>query len=300
MKLSIFGTSEIIHHHIKSAKNNNFKIDSICTSNQRSNNIKLISKKFKIRKIFYNWKVFVKDCYRNKSNVLIAGRIKDNKKILDYCLKYKLKILIEKPIFIKNNDFKNFLKFNKNIFVGYNRIYYQGITVLKKITNKESPQNIFIKCPESNIKNITYNTCHIISIIYYLFGKLRLIKKIKNQNSIFCIFECKKKIPIFINIVFGAPDNFSLEFNFKKIRITLNPVEKLTIFDGLKKKKYKKNNIYLPNISKTINEYNETKFKPGFDNQYSNFGKFINKQKSTFININDANEIIKICNKIIN
>jgi hypothetical protein len=300
MKLSIFGTSKIIHHHIKAAKNNSFEIFSICTSNKNSKNIKEIAKKYQIQKIYYNWKLFIENSYQNKSSVLIAGRIKDNKKVLSYCLKHNLKVLIEKPIFIKDNEFNDFLVFKKNIFLAYNRIYYQNILKIKKIIKKEVPNNIYIKCPESNIKNIVLNTCHIISIAYHLIGKLTLIKKIKNRDSIFCIFKSKKKIPVYIHINFGAPDNFSFEFNFKKIRATLNPIEKLTIFDKLIKKKYRNNNIYHPNISETINEYKLSKFKPGFNLQYLNFNKFLRNQKSEFINISDAREIVSICNKIIN
>ena len=55
--------------------------------------------------------------------------------------KSKKKILIEKPIFENFLDFKkiNFLK--KNIFTGYNRIYYRNIVFLKKILSKKKSTN---------------------------------------------------------------------------------------------------------------------------------------------------------------
>ena len=299
MKLSILGSSEIIKHHIIAARKNSFKIFSICTSNKNSTNIHMLAKKFNIKNVYYDWKEFVKISYENNCCVLIAGRIKDNKKILKYCLEHNLKVLIEKPIFIDTSQFNNFSKYKKNIFVGYNRIYYKNINELKKIISKKIPQNIIIKCPETNIKNITLNTCHIVSIIYYLFGPIHLIKKIKNKNSIFCIFISKKKMPIYIHINFGVPDNFSFELNFNNKRVTLNPIETLTIYDKLIKKKFKDTNIYYPRISKIINEYNVSKFKPGFDIQYRNFSKFVQKQSSRYMNIIDAREIISICNKIV-
>lgn len=300
MKLSIFGSSKIINHHLTAAKKNSFEIFSICTSNKNSKNVNVLAKKFNINKVFYDWKKFIKNSYENNCCVLIAGRIKDNKKVLTHCLKHNLKVLIEKPLFTSSKHFKKFFNYKKNIFVGYNRTYYRNIFEIKKIISKNSPQNIIIKCPEANIKDIALNTCHVISMLYILFGSIYLVKKIKSKNSIFCIFISKKKIPIYIHINFGIPDNFSFEFNFKSKRITLCPLETLIIYDKLEKKEFKDSNVYYPRISKILNEYKLSKLKPGFDLQYKNFRQFVKNQKSNFINIIDAKEIISICNKIKN
>ena len=300
MKLSVFGSSQIIYHHILAAQKNSFEINSICTSNKNSKNVFKLAKKFKIKKIFFDWKLFTKDCYLNKSSVLIAGKIGDNKKILSQCLKYKLKVLVEKPVFKEEKHFKHFLKFKKNIFVGYNRIYYENLNILKKNFPSKLLDNIIVKCPETSVNNIITNSCHIFSILYYLFGKIKILKKIKKKNSIFCIFITKKKIPIYIHINLNSPDNFSIELNSKNnIRAILNPIEQLLIFNKLIKKKYKKNNIYTPSISKKTNEYLLSKFKPGFVNQYYNFKKFIKNEKSNYLNIYDAKEIVSICNQIV-
>tara|TARA_Y100000389_G_C17319462_1_gene442252 strand:- start:48 stop:950 length:903 start_codon:yes stop_codon:yes gene_type:complete len=300
MKLSIFGTSEIINHHIQAAKKNSFEIFSICTSNKNSKNIFKLAKKYKIKNVFFNWKNFILNSYLNNCSVLIAGRIKDNKKILTYALKHNLKILIEKPIFITSKEFNKYLKFKKNIFVGYNRIYFHNVIELKKIVSNNAPHNLLIKCPETKKRNIELNTCHIISIVYFLFGRVNLIKKIKSKESIFCIFETKKKIPIYFNINFRSPDNFSFELNFTDKRIKLEPIEILIIFNKLIKKKYKNNIIYTPSPLKISSEFKLTKLKPGFELQYQNFKRFIKNQKSNFINIEEAKEIILTCNKITN
>jgi predicted dehydrogenase len=65
-----------------------------------------------------------------------------------------MKVLVEKPLFIKYNKFNKFLKYNKNIFVGYNRIYYKNINEIKKIIKKKKTENILINCTEINKKNI--------------------------------------------------------------------------------------------------------------------------------------------------
>ena len=34
--------------------------------------------------------------------------------------------------------------------------------------------NIVVKCPENNVQNIIKNSCHIFSILKFLFGELKL------------------------------------------------------------------------------------------------------------------------------
>lgn len=131
-----------------------------------------------------------------------------------------------------------------------------------------------------------------------MFGKILLIKKIKNDNYIFCIFKSKKNIPIFLVINFKSPDNFSLDFNFKKKRVFLSPLEKITYYNELKKINYKNTNIYKPVIKKQYNEYKTSNLKPGFENQYLNFKKFLQNKKSLYLTIADAQNIAEICKKI--
>jgi hypothetical protein len=300
MKLSIFGSSEIVNHHIKAAQKNSFKIFSICTSNKNSKNVLEIAKKNKINKIFYNWKSFIKNSKENNCSVLISGRIKDNNKILNECLKNNLKVLIEKPVFTKVEMFNKYLKFKNNIFIGYNRVYYKNILQLKKIILEDKLLNINIKCPEINKKNILINSCHIFSILHYLFGGIKIVKKIKNKDYILCLFKTKKNIPIFINFNFNAPDNFSIELNLKNKRVELRPIEKLYIFDKIVKQKYKKNNIITPNLKKVSNEFEMSNLKPGFELQYQNYKRFLNNRTYDGIKINEAKKIISICRKIIN
>ena len=300
MKLSIFGSSEIIQHHIKAAKKNSFKIFGIFTSNPKSTNVKKLSKKFQIKKIYYSWQSLLNDSKENGCSVLIAGRLKDNEKILEYAVKKNIKILIEKPIFTSSIKFNRFIKYKKNIFVGYNRIFYNGIYKIKKIILKNKPHNLILKCPEISKKNILLNTCHLISIIYYFFGKIKLVKKIKNKNSIFCIFKSKQNTIIIINISFNSVDNFSFELNFEKLRVKQEPIEKLTIYNKLNKINYRDTTIYKPKTSLILDEYSSNNLKPGFDNQYKSFKKFIKNKKTTYINLSDAKNIVSICEKIIN
>ena len=83
-----------------------------------------------------------------------------------------------------------------------------------------------------------------------------------------------------------------------EIALTLKPIEKLYIYDGLKKIKYGNTNTFIPRIKKLINEYEISNLKPGFNLQYQNFKKFLINQRYYGIKIDQAQEIMSICKKI--
>ena len=73
------------------------------------------------------------------------------------CCRTGKKKFIEKQVFENPKEFKKFIKYKNQIFVGYNRIFYKNINYLKKnITNKKD-LNILIKCPVNTKKVIILN-----------------------------------------------------------------------------------------------------------------------------------------------
>ena len=298
MQISIIGTSKITYDHIQVLQKK-FKIVSISSTRTNSKNLKKIANKFKINTTFTNWQKSI-EYYKNKKNLIffITGRIKDNKKILRECCKYKNKIFIEKPVFINSKDFDEFLGNNNKIFVGYNRIFYKNIIFLKnKIKNKKN-LNVIVKCPELSKKQIFTNSCHVISILLFLFGKL-YIKRISNsKNYINCTLNDKYKNEIYITFNLRSSDNFSIEIFQDKIRYLLSPIENLKIFEKIEIKKKKNNFIYKPKQIFILNEYNVNNYKPGFENQMKNFFKFC-KGKNIINNLLFSKKIIKLCEQII-
>ena len=137
MKLGVIGTSRITEDHLKILKN--FKHEVVFLSSTRKNSLNLakLAKKYRIKKFFNDWKAAVEYARNIKGcNFLITSRIKDNKKILKECIKLNRYVLIEKPVFLKEREFKS-IKNYKKIFVGYNRIFYDNIIKLKNIFNKK-------------------------------------------------------------------------------------------------------------------------------------------------------------------
>lgn len=295
--LTIIGTSRITEHHIISAQKNGFKIIALSSTREKSNYLKKLSKKFNIKKKFYNFKDSIEYTEKVKNAAyIITCKTIDNYKILKALKKSKKKILIEKPIFENFLDFKkiNFLK--KNIFTGYNRIYYQNIIFLKKILSKKKNLLIRATVPENSINDINKNSCHIVSILYSLFGHIKTNKVIKNKNYIICYMSCKQgEIVIFFN--FKSSENTEIKINDEKKIYTLSPLEKLTIYNKMIIKNINGVNSYHPNIQKVKIE--NMNFKAGFDKQYKEFKKFIKGKALPKANITASKEITKLCNKIV-
>jgi hypothetical protein len=298
--IAFIGTSKIINDHILASKKNNFKAVAICSVKKKSKYLKLISKNNNIKNTFNSLEKFMNFTQKYKKiSYVVAPQIQYNEKVLKKLLKYKNKILLEKPVFDNKKKFKFLMNYKKQIFVGYNRVYYENIKFLKnKLFDKN---NIIVRCniPEKNLENINLNSCHAISILFYLFGNLKLKIINKDKKFIFCLLY-SSKVQIFINFIFNSPENFSISINENKNLYQLKPIEKLTMCSSMIILKKKNENFYIPKINLIKKEYSlNQKFKPGFVNQYKNFRLFIKgNYKKNFIDITKAYRIIKICNLI--
>lgn len=297
-KISIIGTSRITSHHILAARKTGFNIFAIASSRVNSKYLKSLAKKHNIKKIFYSWKECIQSSIKvyDEISFVITAPTNKNKSILNYLLRYNCKILIEKPVFNNIKEFKSLNKNKKNIFVGYNRIFYKNIIYLKNKLGKKNNLNVICNIPERSKKLISSNSCHIFSILFYLFGNLKFIKKIKTKNYInVTLLSNYAQINIFFN--FQASENFCIKIYDKKNIYELSPIEKLNIYKGMKVKNINNQNFYKPIKINSI-DCNSNKIKPGFYNQYVSFFNFINNDKIVN-NINFGHNIQKLIKKIL-
>ncbi len=294
--LSIIGSSNIIYHHLDSAKKCGFILRDICTTNKKSKNIIALNKKYKFKKVYFDWRKMLHE-HKNFKNMhyLIAPRIKDADKILYEFLKLDKKILIEKPVSINSKNFKKFFSKSKNIFVAYNRIFYDSISFLKQKEIKNSFIKVFI--PETSKKNFKKNSCHIISILLFLFDNLKITYKIKNKNFITVLFNAKNHNVVSLDICFGSSQNFSIDVYNKKKAYIFKPIEFMLELEGMTKKTVNFENFYLPKKIRHIDEYKKNKYKPGFLKMW----KFFYKSDNTihYNNIFFSYKIMKLCEDIL-
>lgn len=303
LKLSIIGTSPIVEEHIKVAKKIGLKLFSISTTRKNSKNLKYFYKKYKFKFIFNNWKTAVN--FASKSNnivFLIAPRIKDTFKILNYILEKKIKyVFVEKPLSTNVRIFDILSKYKKNIFIGYNRIFYKNIIFLKK--NLKQLNNVIVKCPEINKKGILNNSVHVLSILIYLFGDLKIFNINKSKRYIFVHLKNKKNISIYLFFNFKASDNFSMEFYTSKEKFLLKPLENLIAFNGIKKEinsANKKLTDYVPIKKYQYHEMYNNSFKPGFLEQMKMFKKFAKYKIKIENDLTFAKKIMVLANSIVN
>jgi hypothetical protein len=299
MLLSVIGTSQIIEEHLQSAVKNGFKLHSISTTkNIESINLKKIYKKYSFKKKYSNWKQMYLDTknYKNMT-YLVCPRIKDTLSISNFFLHNKKIIFVEKPLSTNKKSYSELEKYKKQIFVGYNRVYYENLKYLK--SQKFSNSLVNVNCVEKNNKSFIENSCHIVSIINFLFDDLKIIYRFKNKNHIFCRLYSKKK-KIFVNflVTFNVPKNFSIEiFNKKKV-YELKPIERMKIYNKISRIKSKKGTFFEPVISIDRSEYEYSNLKPGFENQWKKFKLFI-KTKKTDTNLKFAKSTITLALDIL-
>lgn len=141
------------------------------------------------------------------------------------------------------------------------------------------------------------SSSHIIDLLYYLFGRLTVLKTWKTNLSMSIVFVTKKKIPIFVNINPSDAENPSLKVRFIDNDMwQLSPIESLKIFKGNKTIKSNKNffkKIIVPNLSIVKSE--KKNMRPGFYNQMKYFAS--NNFKN-LCGVKDNYDLIKIFNQI--
>ncbi len=295
--LCIIGSSDIISKHLTAASKNGFKLYAITSLKHNSKNARNLKRKFKIKKFFPDWKTCIKKCSKIKNiSFLVAPRIEDTIKVLNYISDFNKPTIVEKPISTQLKKLKTIK--NKNFFVGYNRIFYKSVNYIKKeYLNKKNSCVLNVICPERNKKSFITNSCHIISILIYLFGDLNVQIIKKNKRVILCVLK-NKNVNINLLVVFNAPTNFKIDFFIGNTHLKLSPIEELTEYKSLTKIRKKNLSLYKPIVNKFINDY-DINLKPGFNSQYKLFKKYCQKKIKTIPNSYDfAEKILKTCEKI--
>ena len=308
----------IIINSIKKLKK--FKEINICDKDPKKINV--------IKKRFGNFvkEVNIQDVSKNKKikNIYLATPPSKNLELLKKLLPLNKNILLEKPGFSKLGDFKIIKKELKNskskLRFGYIYLFHDYIKLLKKIINKKNFGRIkYIKFQRQNFGPIRSDVnsfadlaTHDLSILKFLLKDKVYLKnftkhdvlRFKSGDIISANFLVKK-IPVDINVSWLNPE---------KIRkITIISDKNMILFDEMNLERpiqIFNNYANYPKLAKFTksyfsqkafvykgkSKYFKLKEKKSLDNEILDF---LNNKK-IIADINFAEDIIKISNKVIN
>ena len=316
-KIAIIGCGSIAEFHIKSLKAVGLEIIAVA-GKKNSIRAKNFAKKYKIKDIWKNPLDLVKQKSPYVDGFVIAIPINDETtiKYLKIILKNKIPALFEKPLVINYKKILQFKNKSKNIVLGYNRRFYKSVQMAKLFIQKNNPLLVQVEIPEyqnSKIKNkflnLFTNSIHIIDLLQYLFGDLKIISKskisLKKNQSI--VANCISKNGDLLNLTFNfnASAKFNIKIDSNENRFYLNPIEIAYSYKGVKKITAIGNKTiaqYKPILVKKflIPKY-EMDYKPGFYKQAIEFKKLINGKNSKISgNINDVISNLVFINNLIN
>lgn len=316
-KIAIIGSSQISKFHIDAFRKASIDI-TCCASSPNSKNIKKFAIKNKIRQFFNNPFDLI---HKNEwDGLIIASSVKSTPNILEESIKFKKPILVEKPVDFGINYLKKFkLKKLDFVNVAYNRRFYSTINFAKSfIQNSSDGCTLSVRIPEQvNIKeksklikfnNVYSNSCHMIDLIQFLIGKIKIIKTLKNPlngNIKMALLKSGKNYcQIIINS--NSPDNFSIQIENGTQRLELRPIEKLFLFEGMEVREPSSQfplRIYSPKLkysSDIFDGINNNLIKPGFYEQALDFKRLLYGKKSIIsAKLKDAYSAQYLINKLI-
>lgn len=226
-------------------------------------------------------------------------------------------ILIEKPGQLKSTCLEELNKGIHNIFIAYNRKFYDSYNhLLNFVESQSQPCFVNVNIPEyldtqfedidtQRPFNVISNSCHIISILRGVFGKLNLektldFKKLFINGSALLNAVTSKGHIINLNINLNEFTNTSIKVKGDKNSLILKPIEESKEVIGLNSEIDFKNNVrkYFQVFGETKKSYCDFGFKPGFYKQVEAFTQFCKSKEKPINSLTKIEEGIEIIREI--
>lgn len=312
MKIGFIGSGNISKFHIDALRNNDFSIEAIGTR-KNSSRCNQFVKDHNLEDFYCKegWEEVLRTDVDAFSLCIDTSKTPE---ILLKLLDLGKGVLVEKPVAWNLSDIKNICdhKNSDKVFVAYNRRFYKGVNFAKKFCDLSNGGSVNITIPDSKKgkKRFLVNGCHVIDLARYLLGDFEILEKIIRNDSeneemeILTALCSNQKWSIVLNAHSLLPANFGITINSNKQVLELLPIEKFSLFEGLEIKEPSSQyplRRYLPKLIRT--EFEDSKFKPGFDNMYKQFNQFIKndfKPTNNSVTIHDAMATLKTCIELIN
>lgn len=306
--LGYIGSGPVSNFHIPAIKKVGFKIKVFYSRNfDKAYNFSMVNKIILPEKSFED---FLRKSHSVDGFILCVKTNAASKYLEKLCT-------LNKPIFVEKPGSLNALelrkikkKTNSSVYFLYNRRFYPSITEGKKFIERSKYCFASVKIPESikTINQFITNGCHVIDLLIFYFGNLKLIKsfRLKKNIGFYFTLQSKNKSLISCLLNWGSPQNFEINvFNEKNQRMEIKPIENSFFYNKMKKiEPTKKTPIrfYIPELKKQKSTiYDGMKYKPGFIEQYKDVKKIIQskKHKYTLCDLNGAIKVLDLIERII-
>lgn len=323
LNFAFIGCGNISRFHADVISALGHRISSV-SAREDSSNIVKFSRDYNVDNTYASWKEMLR--IEKPDAIVVAVSWDQTEQIVEDIIKTRIPCLVEKPVALTSKRLRQIIsvskKFNNNVFVGYNRRFYDFIPLLKKTINSQELISIELNFPEaldSIVKIHTskiiehmllYMTSHWLDLLIYLIGDVKIEHICCGRNKADHLFRAyngilsslKHNVPIHLQINFNAPSQTSMTFNFREEIYKLCPIELLTVYKGMdiiNASNAVKIRTYLPKVHKTYEI--DAAYKPGFYSQMENFIETCVRNSRTNeigCTLEDALKVTKLCEQI--
>lgn len=320
LKFAFVGCGQVAPFHADVVKHLGHHI-SVVVAKEHSSNIHGFAEQYGIEQKVYGVDQFL-EYYRKHNNmidcVLVCTPWNVTSRILEALLPLGIPVMAEKPAVLSMATLSQLKEKcdTNNLFVAYNRRFYDFIPSLKELIASESPVCVDVLSAEP-CEMITENhgkeiceymlyfyTSHVIDLMYYLFGDVDIknvvdIARGRKESWVCELYSAKHKCPIQLKILMDCPQNSYFKIFFEKKVAEMCPFEKMVIYDKLERVQKDGKAHYTP--QKQLELSTCDKYKPGFLNQMKHFVEnFVYKSNQSSEYMEQLEKVTVFCDTLRN
>ena len=290
VKFAFIGCGKIAQFHADAIRYLGHSID-VVVAKENSPNIDGFAERYGVAKKIHGIGSFLAHYDKFSDTVdciLVCTPWDVTENVLRQLLPLGVPIMAEKPVVLSIAALEDLKKKYEitNLFVAYNRRFYDFVPFLKELVESESPvcadilsaepYEMIVKKEGEKIRDhmLYFYTSHIIDLMYYLFGEISIhnvtnISEHRNNSWVCELYSPGHKCPIQMKILMDCPQNSHFKIFFEKKVVEMCPFEKMVVYNDLERKENQGKATYVP-VAET-EWHTEDTFKPGFLNQMKHF-----------------------------
>ena len=239
-----------------------------------------------------------------------------NAKVLQSVLPLGLPVMVEKPAVLSSRALRALGQKGglKNVFVAYNRRFYDFVPYLKSLVQKQRPICVDVLSAEPLQilkKNCgvrvarfmpQFYTSHVIDLLFFLFGHIRIrggqrIPKDGGYSWVGALDVPRSDCPIQLKILMDCPQNSYIKFYFRDKVAQMLPYECLSVFQGIERMEDRGKVVYQPKLIHSVQTGSE--FKPGFLKQMKYFIlNFVHKRNGSSFHMEELKKVTRLCEEL--